>query len=132
MRDQPRAADLLLTARTSLLEELLPHLPSAQHYIALMIANAMAIASREQQAGNGLDDARHVLLDRVALDADRAPTDSAELCRALRSGQLDWQLTHLGKALRDDVMARLQVANPKYLKQVEALRGTRPSVPRER
>ncbi|MFV3411191.1 DUF6285 domain-containing protein [Pseudomonas sp. NY15436] len=127
MHDLPRAADLLMMARTSLLEELLPHLPSAQHYTALMIANAMAIASREQQAGTALDQARHTLLDQVALDADRAPANSSELCESLRSGHLDWQLTHLSKALRDDVVARLQVANPKYLKQVEALRDTRPS-----
>ena len=47
MNDRPDATELLAIARRTLLDELLPRLPEELRYTALMIANAMAIASRE-------------------------------------------------------------------------------------
>lgn len=44
--EAPDAADLLATARQSLLERLLPALPPTLHYEARMAANALAIAGR--------------------------------------------------------------------------------------
>jgi hypothetical protein len=46
MLEAPDAADLLATARESLLKKLLPALPAHLHYEARMAANAMAIAAR--------------------------------------------------------------------------------------
>jgi len=69
--EAPDAADLLATARQSLLEVLLPALPSALHYEARMAANAMAIAGRAIGAAPALEP------DLAALAADiragRAP-----------------------------------------------------------
>ena len=47
LREWPEAADLLATARDVLLAELLPALPPEKAFAARMVANAMAIASRE-------------------------------------------------------------------------------------
>ena len=47
LRETPEAPDLLATAREVLLKDLLPHLPEAQAFAARMVANAMAVASRE-------------------------------------------------------------------------------------
>ncbi|MFY0729685.1 DUF6285 domain-containing protein [Pseudomonas sp. NFX15] len=125
MHDQPPASDLLTTARSVLLDQLLPTLAAEQRYTALMIANALIIASREQIAGSALNDARQSLLSRVDLDSDAVPVDEEQLCRALRAGRLDNQLLQLLDAFRDDIVARLSVSNPKYLQQVDSLQKSR-------
>lgn len=51
MREPPEGQDLLTIARTTLLEKVVPLLPQDQRYNALMVANAMAIALRQWQAG---------------------------------------------------------------------------------
>ncbi|HMA32779.1 MAG TPA: DUF6285 domain-containing protein [Casimicrobiaceae bacterium] len=51
MTDIPDASNLLATAREVLLADLLPALPKERRHAALMIANAMAIAEREQRQG---------------------------------------------------------------------------------
>lgn len=51
MRHDPKAADLLETARAVLRETILPQLPASARYEALMVANAMAIAARQMAAG---------------------------------------------------------------------------------
>ena len=47
MQNRPDGVELLDIARRTLLDSLLPALPKDKHYDALMIANAMAMASRE-------------------------------------------------------------------------------------
>lgn len=51
MRDRPNARDLLEIAREVLQQKLLPRLPDAARYDALMVANALANAERELAAG---------------------------------------------------------------------------------
>ena len=127
MNDQPDAAELLAIARATLLEKLLPQLPEELRYDALMIANAMAIASREHTAGDAPAQAELASL-RELLDAhDPAPSSAAlhtalseynrRLASAIRSGRFDDKdraalLDHLEKTAVD----KLAVANPKALK----------------
>src|SRR3546814_19718881 len=47
MANAPRGSDLLGVARRMLLDELLPPLPPEKTYAARMVARAMAIAARE-------------------------------------------------------------------------------------
>ncbi len=127
MHDLPLASDLLGTARDSLLNELLPHLPTAQKYTALMIANAMAIASREQTAAHAAEDVRQEL-QRQSLGCTKIVSSDVrardlQLCRDLREGLLDVELVALLPALRADVLCRLKVGNPKYLQHIEAHRA---------
>lgn len=127
MHDLPLASDLLGTARNSLLNELLPHLPAAQKYTALMIANAMAIASREQTAARAAGNVRRELQRQSPGCTEIVSSDvrarDLQLCRDLREGLLDADLIALLPALRADVLCRLKVGNPKYLQQVEAHRA---------
>lgn len=120
MHDLPLAHDLLAIARASLLDELLPHLPAAQKYTALMVANAMVIAGREQAAAEPLMQARQALLQQAG-ECMGHPMDGRQLCQALREGALDAELIALLPALRADVQCRLQVGNPRYLESVQAL-----------
>jgi len=48
MRDQPDGAQLLDMAQRLMREQLLPIIPAEHHYTALMVARAMAIASRAE------------------------------------------------------------------------------------
>jgi hypothetical protein len=124
MHDLPAGNDLLTTARDSLLNELLPHLPAAQKYTALMIANAIAIAGREQTNAAHTLEARRRLQRQVPGCSDIISSDigsrDQQFCVDLRNGVLDAELLALLPALRADVLSRLQVGNPKYLQQITA------------
>jgi Domain of unknown function (DUF6285) len=127
MNDRPDATELLDIARRTLLDELLPRLPEDLRYSALMIANAMAIASREHAGG---DTAAHAEFARLReLFSERAkPLSGAALEAALagynrrlateiRGGRYDDKeraalLDHLDKTTTD----KLAVANPRALK----------------
>jgi hypothetical protein len=121
MHDLPHAEDLLITARDSLLNELLPHLPEAQKYTALMVANAMLIVSREHSLSSDADYARKALQRQAQAYCSRVEdiTDDKALCTALRNGDMDVCLIELLPVLRADVLCRLRVGNPKYLQQVQ-------------
>jgi hypothetical protein len=127
MNDRPDAAELLAIARSTLLDELLPRLPADLRYTALMIANAMAIASREHAAGE--TDGRAELARLRGLFAERGdppPADALKtaladynrrLATGIRNGRFDDReraalLDHLEKT----GAAKLAVANPKALK----------------
>jgi hypothetical protein len=126
MRDQPDAADLLRTARQTLLEELLPSLPKACRYAALMTANAMAIAARE--SGAGREDLETELAQLRTLyetgggeGAGTDPaTESAELNQRLatdiRAGRVVAGVdSPVFELLLRQTRARLRISNPKHL-----------------
>jgi hypothetical protein len=87
MLERPHSPDLLDTAREVLLNELLPHLPEAQHFQARMVANAMAIARRESMA----DTAPALAALRAALAEPEAEPASllARLGAEIRAGRHD-------------------------------------------
>lgn len=91
----PDAHDLLLTARESLLQRLLPALPAELHYEARMLGNALAIAAREH----------------IAAELARALTREAAL--AIRRGEHDDGA--LFAALLEHTRAKLRVSNPRLL-----------------
>ena len=126
MSDIPDATELLAIARTTLLDKLLPQLPDALRYDALMIANAMAIAAREQAIGDA--PARAELVRAAALCGEQAlsiGTDSLSAKRAkykrrlamhIRAGRFDEHdraalLAHLAQTAADE----LAVSNPRAL-----------------
>jgi hypothetical protein len=127
MNDRPDAAELLAIARATLLDELLPRLPADLRYTALMIANALAIASRERAAGDA--DAQAELARLRALFAERGepPTAAAlntaladynrRLVNEIRSGRFDdHERAALADHLEKTTADKLAVANPKALK----------------
>ena len=127
MTDLPDAAELLDIARRTLLDQLLPQLPEELRYSALMIANAMAIASREHAAAEPAAQAelarlRDLFAERgkplsgAALEAALAGYNR-RLATGIRNGRFDDKeraavLDHLEKTAAD----KLAVANPRALK----------------
>jgi hypothetical protein len=127
MREIPTAADLLDTARDLLRTELAPSVAPGQRHLALMIANAMAIARRQFDDGDA-----HELRELAALGELFAlsPEVSAEqlqaelsqrnrrLCQAIRAGQADpGTVLHARVQAALLMVSRAKVAqsNPRYL-----------------
>ncbi|MGB3289253.1 MAG: DUF6285 domain-containing protein [Burkholderiaceae bacterium] len=118
MNNRPHGNELLEVARRSLLDDLLPLLPGEKAYQALMIANAMAIASREL-APHAADDAlARGEIGRFMADAgldDAEPTEQALTAlirkRAIASADSD-RLHRLLLTLTRD---KLLLCNPKHL-----------------
>jgi hypothetical protein len=129
MRDEPTGEQLLETARNLLREELLPALPADRKHAALMIANAMAIATR--QLKNGEDGERSELGSLSAMlghEGQDEPAGGAELrrqlkelnrefVRSIRSGRADtgaWREA-ARKHLLEVARVKVVESNPKYL-----------------
>ncbi len=116
MSDRPGGPALLGQARRSLLEELLPLLPEDKRYEALMIANAMAIAIREIEAGNGSDAEERASLK--ALFAEAGPEGGygkPRLAREIRAGRRDADAA-VHEILTASAVRRQRINNPKVLK----------------
>ena len=123
MNDIPDAAELLAIARTTLLDKLLAHVPPELRYDALMIANAMAIAAREQTTGDQaardeLARLRALLGEDAAIDSPAATlaTYRKRLAAEIRSGRFDGtERAALLAHLETTAAAALAISNPKAL-----------------
>jgi hypothetical protein len=126
MNDRPDARNLLETARSAFIAEILPGLAGGSRYTALMIANAMAIAEREIAAGDAPLKAEgerlRALLPELAATASGAALHveltgyNRRLIEAIHAGRFDGEgraalLAHL----RRTTEAKLAVSNPKLL-----------------
>ncbi len=124
MIEPPAGPPLLDAARKTLLEQVLPALPAEQRYAALMIANAMAIASRvarRDPAAEAALGARAAALavPLAAPGADPGTDPWAALAAAIRAGLLDpgTPAHAAGRALlRDYVDIRCALSAPKALR----------------
>jgi hypothetical protein len=127
MSDRPNGAELLKIARDALTRELAAELPENRRYLALMIANAMAIAARELVLGDGADRAEltslRMLFEDRGLDtsedvADRLEALNRRLCAEIRTGKFDGGAdeARLRDHLRRSAEARVAISNPKALK----------------
>jgi hypothetical protein len=121
MKVEPAAADLIAIAREAILAEIAPSLPEAKRYVALMAANALAIAARDlAPPADGAEAARlaSLLGERETADTPESLREAtAALAGRIREGRFDEGearsrlLAHLSAVTR----ARLAVSNPKAL-----------------
>ena len=126
MNNLPGGADLLWIARETLLSELLPLTSGDARYALLMVANAIAIAAREAQAGDAPAKSAVARLEKLygeSPSADALESRLSEyerrLAQDIRAGAFDAHddrqralLTHL----RESVLARLRISSPKSVK----------------
>jgi hypothetical protein len=129
MTERPQADELLNEARRTLLEVLLPVLPADRRYDGLMVANAMAIASREASLGQDL--LREEVLglstllclpnapDEASVERhDRLRELESRLAQEIRKGAYDSpgpQREAVRAYLRAAAEGRVRVSNPKVL-----------------
>ena len=126
MNNLPGGVDLLSIARETLLSELEPLTSGEARYVLLMVANAMAIAAREAQAGDAPAKSAVARLEKLyaetpsgaALESQLAEYER-RLAQDIRAGVFDAhdekQRTLL-EHLRGSVVERLRISNPKSLK----------------
>ena len=117
MNSRPNGSELLAVARRTLLDQLLPLLPAARTYDALMIANAMAMAARELDR-QGRDETEERILEfyRQIGHEDAAEASErglADLIRRKAIGPSQHGLLH--RLLLDLTRDKLAVTNPKQL-----------------
>ena len=128
MMNLPRGADLLAIARETLLEKLRPPLADDARYTAAMIANSMAIAAREADAGEtpalAALERLHRLHGETARELHGAALNEAlsaherRLAADIRAGRYDEsddRQRAMLEHLRASVTARLTISNPKLL-----------------
>ncbi|NIM27629.1 MAG: hypothetical protein GTO67_05885 [Gammaproteobacteria bacterium] len=126
MRNSPDAAGLLRIARDTLLNELLDALPEERHYAMRMAANALAMAAREAESGDAdLVKELRLLSELYGEDVvqaagaslrERIAKMNKRFARDIRDGIFDGACAQGVQALlMDQVCARLQISNPKYL-----------------
>jgi len=123
MKDISDATDLMATAREALLQEILPALPREQRYAGLMVANVLAIAAREIQAGRDAADGESSrlfeLLEGASASARGLPPLRRALAQAIRTGRFDDGerraacAAHLARTAADWVA----ISNPKALRK---------------
>lgn len=115
-RDKPAAEDLLETARTLLREEVIQHVPPAHKLNILMVANAMAIASRELEGVPALEAA--AMEDLRALYPEAADVELSQLTERfagdIRQGAFDDDAAAY-RALFENTRRRIALSNPRYL-----------------
>lgn len=129
MNNRPDGAELLRVARKLLRDDLADSIPTELRYEVLMVANAMAIAERECEAGDkDLREELRMLTELYGEEAagtagtrltEKLATLNRRLARDIRAGVLDGACARgVRVLLRAQTVARLRVSNPKYLKAV--------------
>ncbi|MGE4369086.1 MAG: DUF6285 domain-containing protein [Burkholderiaceae bacterium] len=121
MNNRPAGSELLTIARRTLLDDLLPALPKDQHYSALMVANAMAIALRELQAAEqqptGVPAELQRFLDDIGAPDSASSQDGEQvLARFIRERRIAQEhMPRLHELLLSVTQGKLALSNPKYL-----------------
>lgn len=119
MRDRPNSAELLAIARSRLLDELLPALPAENRYGALMVAAAMAIATRELENGDAAElDEQNMLRELLGDDDGNLGDLNRGFAAGLRAGKFESSGPDREIALRllrHVTLSKLGETNPKYL-----------------
>ena len=113
LHDRPTALELLEAARGTLGDDLLPRLDGRAAFELRVTMRALGMVGREIAHAE-----EHAAVHSAAL-ARLGVSDESELAGAIRSCALDGRAEEVLAALRATVRAKLEVANPGYLKQQE-------------
>ncbi len=115
MRDRPTAADLLETARQTLMDRLLPSLPKDRRYTAHLIGAAIAIAGREIEAGGSAQDREARALSALLASGGTLEDLNRAFAAAIREGRFDAERVPAYRILVEATRAKLLENNPGYL-----------------
>lgn len=118
--NRPDAHELLGTAQTLLIDQILPAVPDNLRYEVRMIASAMGIAARQAKDGAAIDSAEKASLLSFLADAEGGSlADSrAALAAAIRAGRFDGpgpERQQLEKVLLENTLDALSISNPKVI-----------------
>jgi len=119
---QPSAADLTTAIREHLDNELRPKLSGKEAYDIRVASNILAILKRELELGPGAETrARNRLMDLLHLEGSQEELNTA-LSDRIRSGKIDPDDIDLLAHLRQTVLDKLSIDNPRYSAYLRATR----------
>jgi uncharacterized protein DUF6285 len=128
VQDRPTYNELLEAVQSFLETDVVPALEGPKKFHARVAANVLAIVRRELRCADTQDRTEWERLDRLLGAAEPPPGDRVELrerlrartedlCERIRRGEADappWRTAVLAH-IRQTVIDKLAVANPKYL-----------------
>ena len=113
--DRPNAAELVEAVREFLEDHVSPNVEGQLAFHVRVAANALAIVERTYSLGEAMDAAELERLKHL-LDQDGNLSElNTELCRAIRTGEMDDQREALLEHLRRTAEDKITLANPRYL-----------------
>jgi len=115
----PTTAELAQAVREFLEREVMPAAHGRLRFLARVAANAVAQIERELVLGP-----EHARAHAQRLEA-LGVRDDHELCAAIRDGTLDDRIDEVLATVRADVIDKLRVANPRYLRPDDAAQAQR-------
>lgn len=107
--DAPSVAELVESVREWLERDVMPATEGRLSFHARVAANVLKIVERELDVAD-----EHAERHRVRLES-LGVADDTELAAAIRSGRLDDRLDEVRAAVRESVIDKLSVANPRYM-----------------
>ena len=107
--DVPTAAQLIEAVREWIENDVAPNVQGRLAFHSRVASNVLAMVEREMATATE-DEAAHA----ARLGALGAETD-AELAAMIRAGEMDGRLGEVLAVLRPSILAKVSVANPKYL-----------------
>src|SRR5213082_410381 len=108
--DVPTAAQLVEAVREFLERDVMEATDGRVRFHARVAVNALNMVQRELELGAAQATAHRVALNRLGV------ADEAALAAAIRNGELDDRVDEVLEVLRATVRAKLEVANPRYLR----------------
>ena len=114
MQDQPSVQELVSAVRSFIQDVAMPQLIDRAAFHARVAANALGIVERELEIATKENAAEHERL-RVLLGSDANLEElNRELCRRIRSGELDMDAPGLVDHLRKTTLTKVAIDQPKY------------------
>jgi hypothetical protein len=107
--DDPTVAELVESVREWIERDVMPATEGRLSFHARVAANVLKIVERELEAAEVHASRHHERLASLGV------ADDAELAEAIRTGRLDDRLDEVREVVRQSVIDKLSVANPRYM-----------------
>jgi len=135
MQDRPTTSELLKAARDAFVHDLLPELVGEKRYVALMVANALAIVGRDLETGAEFSKKEYRRLQEL-LDVSLSETEdlgglgakvktlNRQLVMQIRAGAFDEPeaaCARLRAHLHATTAEKLATSNPKTLRKKDGV-----------
>jgi hypothetical protein len=114
MQDQPSAIELLRALRSFVEDEATPQLKGRAAFHARVAGNVLGILERGLELGPEQDAAERSRLEALLGQRGSLEELNRELCRRIRSGEMDLDTPELTAHLRETTLAKLAVDQPGY------------------
>ena len=100
MQDRPSAVELLQAVRSFIQDQAIPRLEGRAAFHARIAVNALAIVERGLELGSAQDAAERERLEAMLGRKGTLDTLNRELCRRIRTGEVDLDTPGLGEQRR--------------------------------